>query len=60
VKEYDLPGVKTCDLRLFPDERGFFSEALRSDWLLGEDGIAQASGSKNPWHLLAWHKDCIQ
>ncbi|MCL0039028.1 hypothetical protein M1O57_05405 [Dehalococcoidia bacterium] len=47
VREYDLPGVKTYDLKLIPDERGFFSEALRSDWkeLLGEDEIAQVNVS---------------
>jgi len=28
----DLPGVKVYTLRLFPDERGFFSEALRRNW----------------------------
>ncbi|MCL0084340.1 hypothetical protein M1N82_02215 [Dehalococcoidia bacterium] len=47
VREYDLPGVKTYDLKLIPDERGFFSEALRSDWkeLLGGDEIAQVNVS---------------
>jgi len=33
VKKYsDLPGINTYDLKLIPDERGLFSEALRSDW----------------------------
>jgi hypothetical protein len=32
IREYALPGVKTCDLKVIPDEQGFFSEALRSDW----------------------------
>lgn len=27
IKEHDLPGVKTYDLEILPDERGFFSEA---------------------------------
>ncbi|MBT9149669.1 MAG: hypothetical protein DDT27_01317 [Dehalococcoidia bacterium] len=29
VREYNLPGVKTYDLKVIPDERGFFSEAMR-------------------------------
>lgn len=47
VKGYDLPGVKTCDLRVIPDERGFFSEAARRDWgeLLEGDEIAQVNVS---------------
>ncbi|MGB8707145.1 MAG: hypothetical protein WCD72_04245 [Dehalococcoidia bacterium] len=32
VKEYPLQGVRTCELNLVPDERGFFAEALRQDW----------------------------
>jgi dTDP-4-dehydrorhamnose 3,5-epimerase-like enzyme len=38
VKEHsDRPRVRVYALRLLPDERGFFSEALRNDWkeLLG-------------------------
>ena len=60
VKEYsDLPGVKVHTLRLFPDERGFFSEALRSDWkeLLGGDEIAQVNVSFSyPGIIRAWHR----
>ena len=32
VKEYPLEGVKTQELNISPDERGFFAEALRQDW----------------------------
>jgi len=59
VKEYDLPGVRTYDLKIFPDERGFFSEAFRSDWkeLIGEDQIVQVNISFSyPGMIRAWHK----
>ena len=59
VREYDLPGVKTYDLRLFPDERGFFSEALRKDWsqLLEGDEIVQSNISFSyPGIIRAWHR----
>lgn len=59
VKEYELPGVKTYDLKIFTDERGFFSEALRRDWreLFGEDEIAQVNVSYSyPEIIRAWHR----
>ncbi len=59
VKEYDLPGIKTYDLRLIPDERGFFSEAVRKDWteLLEGDDIVQANLSFSyPGMIRAWHR----
>jgi dTDP-4-dehydrorhamnose 3,5-epimerase len=59
VREYDLPGVKTYDLKVIPDERGFFSEALRNDWkeLLGEDEIVQVNVSFSyPGIIRAWHR----
>jgi dTDP-4-dehydrorhamnose 3,5-epimerase len=59
VKEYDLPSVKTYDLKIFPDERGFFSEAARRDWeeLLGEDEIVQINISYSyPGMIRAWHR----
>jgi dTDP-4-dehydrorhamnose 3,5-epimerase len=59
VREYDLSGVKTHDLKVIPDERGFFSEALRRDWseLLGEDEIVQANVSFSyPGIIRAWHR----
>ena len=59
VQEYDLPGVKTYDLIMRPDERGFFFEALREDWseLLGGDKIAQANVSYSyPGIIRAWHR----
>ncbi len=59
VEQYDLPGVKTYDLRVIPDERGFFSEAVRRDWgeLLEGDEIAQANISFSyPGIIRAWHR----
>lgn len=62
IKEYELPGVKTYDIKVLPDERGFFSEALRSDWndLLGDDRIAQANISFSyPGMIRAWHRHTL-
>lgn len=59
VKEYELPGVKTYDLKIFPDERGFFSEALRKDWepLLENEWIAQVNMSYSYSGIVrAWHR----
>jgi len=59
AREYDLPGVKTYDLRVIPDERGFFSEAVRKDWgeLLDGDEIAQVNISFSyPGIIRAWHR----
>ena len=60
VREYDdLPGVKTYDLRILPDERGFFSEALRKDWadFVGQDQMVQSNVSFSyPGVIRAWHR----
>ncbi len=59
VKEHELPGVKTCDLKINPDERGFFSEVFRQDWkeLLGDEWIKQANLSYSyPGIVRAWHR----
>jgi len=59
IKELPLPGVKLADLQRFPDERGIFTEILRSDWkeLLGEDSIVQANFSVTyPGIVRAWHR----
>lgn len=54
-----MHGVKTYDIKILPDERGFFSEALRKDWvdLVGEDFISQANISVSyPGVIRAWHR----
>lgn len=59
MKEYPLKGVKTFELKLLPDERGFFAEALRKDWkeLLEDEWITQANVSYSyPNIVRAWHK----
>ena len=45
VKEYPLEGVKVYELKVLPDDRGFFAEALRQDWsdLLNGNWIVQAN-----------------
>ena len=60
IKEYkDLPGVKSYFLNVLPDERGFFTEAIRTDWkeLLGGDQLLQANFSYSyPGMIRAWHR----
>ncbi|MEM0192176.1 MAG: dTDP-4-dehydrorhamnose 3,5-epimerase family protein [Candidatus Korarchaeum sp.] len=59
VRELPLPGVKLADLARFPDERGIFTEIMRSDWrkILGEEPIAQANLSITyPGIVRAWHR----
>lgn len=54
-----LPGVRSYDLKKLPDERGFFAEALRTDWrdLLQDDQIAQTNLSMSyPGMIRAWHR----
>jgi len=57
--KYGLEGVQTYDVMISPDERGFFSEALRKDWneLIGEEWIAQVNLSYSyPGVVRAWHR----
>jgi len=60
IKEYkDLPGVKSYYQNVLPDERGFFAEAIRTDWkeLIGEDQFLQANFSYSyPGIIRAWHR----
>ncbi len=58
VKEYPLQGVRTYELNLLPDERGFFAEALRQDWQdFIDEWIAQANLSYSyPGMVRAWHR----
>jgi len=59
VKEYPLKGVRTYELKIFPDERGFFSEAVREDWseYLEGDKIVQINVSYSyPRMVRAWHR----
>jgi len=59
MKEYALKGVKTYEIKIFPDERGFFAEALRTDWkeFLEDEQITQTNLSYSyPNIVRAWHK----
>ena len=59
MKEYQLKGVKVYDINVIPDERGFFAEALRSDWqdFLEGDAMQQANISYSyPGMVRAWHR----
>jgi dTDP-4-dehydrorhamnose 3,5-epimerase len=59
MKEYALEGVKTYEIKILPDERGFFAEAFRQDWkeFLEDEQITQANLSYSyPNVVRAWHK----
>jgi dTDP-4-dehydrorhamnose 3,5-epimerase len=59
MKEYPLKGVKTNEINILPDERGFFAEALRQDWkeMFEEEWITQVNVSSSyPNIVRAWHK----
>ena len=60
IREYhNMPGVRTIDLTMLPDERGFFMESLRLDWkdFMAEDQIVQVNTSFTyPGIIRAWHR----
>lgn len=59
MKEHSLKGVRTQEVNVLPDERGYFTEALRFDWkeIIGEEWIEQANVSQSyPNVVRAWHK----
>lgn len=54
-----LEGVQIKPLKKLPDERGFFTELIRKDWvsLLQEDDFVQANLSISyPQMIRAWHR----
>jgi dTDP-4-dehydrorhamnose 3,5-epimerase len=54
-----LDGIRIKPIKRFVDERGFFSEVMRTDWkdLFGEDKIAQVNFSFTyPDVIRAWHR----
>jgi dTDP-4-dehydrorhamnose 3,5-epimerase len=57
-EEYSLPGIRTQDINILPDERGFFSEILRNDWsAFIDEWVAQANLSFSyPGIVRAWHR----
>jgi dTDP-4-dehydrorhamnose 3,5-epimerase len=58
MKEYPLPGIRSQDINLMPDERGFFTEVLRQDWKeLIDEWVVQANMSYSfPGMVRAWHR----
>ncbi|MBA7699001.1 hypothetical protein ES703_107685 [subsurface metagenome] len=58
MKNYPLEGVRTFELNVLPDERGFFAEALRQDWQdFMDEWIVQTNLSYSyPNTVRAWHK----
>ena len=58
IIEYSLEGVRTYQVNLIPDERGFFSEVLRQDWKdFIDQEIVQANLSYSyPGVVRAWHR----
>jgi dTDP-4-dehydrorhamnose 3,5-epimerase len=57
MKEYSLPGIRSQEIILIPDERGFFSEVLRQDWKdLIDEWVVQTNMSYSfPGMVRAWH-----
>jgi dTDP-4-dehydrorhamnose 3,5-epimerase len=53
-----LPGIVVRPLRRFADERGFFTEVMRSDWAdVFQDEVHQVNMSVSyPGIVRAWHK----
>ena len=63
MKEYALKGVRTYPINILPDERGFFSEALRTDWkdFLEGEKVNQINLSYSyPNIVRAWHKHLLR
>jgi dTDP-4-dehydrorhamnose 3,5-epimerase len=59
VKNYPLEGVKVYELKVIPDERGFFAEALRQDWneFFNGEWVVQVNLSYSyPGIVRAWHR----
>jgi dTDP-4-dehydrorhamnose 3,5-epimerase len=54
-----LDGIQVKPIKRFPDERGYFCEAMRTDWkdFFGKDTIAQVNHSFTyPNIVRAWHR----
>ena len=58
IKEFPLEGVKTYDLNIIPDDRGFFSEAFRQNWSeFVDEWVSQVNLSYSyPGMVRAWHR----
>jgi dTDP-4-dehydrorhamnose 3,5-epimerase len=59
MHKFELEGMQVVDIKKNPDERGFFAEAARKDWLelFCEQWIAQVNLSHSyPGIIRAWHR----
>lgn len=60
VTEYpDLPGVKTYELTVHTDDRGYFIESYREDWKEFTEGDQMVQVNANlsyPGVVRAWHR----
>ena len=60
IEDILLEGVKILEIKKNIDERGFFGEVFRKDWIneiLGQDEIVQANLSVSyPGMIRAWHR----
>ncbi len=59
IKTFPMEGIKVYELNRIIDERGSFTEILRSDWteLFGDEKIQQSNLSISyPGMIRAWHR----
>jgi len=58
MREYALDGVRTRELNILPDERGFSAEAVRQDWHeFVDEWIVQVNLKYSyPDRVTAWHR----
>ena len=58
IKEYALTGVRSYEINLLPDERGFFAEVMRKDWgnFLPDDIVQANLSFTYPGVIRAWHR----
>ncbi len=59
ISQIMLKGIQVYEIKKFPDERGFFAEALRQDWkdLLKKEWVVQANLSYSYRGIVrAWHR----
>src|SRR4030042_441509 len=57
-EEHSLEGIRLNEIKVLPDERGFFAEVLRQDWQsFIDEWITQVNMSYNyPNIVRAWHR----
>jgi len=58
IEECPLEGVRTYELNILPDERGFFAQVLRRDWQdFIDEWVVQTNISYSyPNTVRAWHR----